>query len=45
MLLTFFTVIAVDLVAVSLLTHKSDYLAKPVNTEQLLTIVRLWLHR
>ena len=23
----------------------SDYLAKPVNTEQLLTTLRLWLHR
>jgi CheY-like chemotaxis protein len=23
----------------------SDYLAKPVNTEQLLTALRLWLHR
>jgi CheY-like chemotaxis protein len=23
----------------------SDYLAKPVNTEQLLTVLRMWLHR
>jgi CheY-like chemotaxis protein len=23
----------------------SDYLAKPVNTEQLLSALRLWLHR
>jgi len=23
----------------------SDYLAKPVNTEQLLTALRMWLHR
>ena len=23
----------------------SDYLAKPVNTEQLLTMLRMWLHR
>jgi hypothetical protein len=23
----------------------SDYLAKPVNTEQLLSVLRLWLHR
>jgi CheY-like chemotaxis protein len=23
----------------------SDYLAKPVNTEQLLATLRLWLHR
>jgi CheY-like chemotaxis protein len=23
----------------------SDYLAKPVNTEQLLSLVRMWLHR
>jgi len=23
----------------------SDYLAKPINTEQLLTTLRLWLHR
>ena len=23
----------------------SDYLAKPVNTEQLLTTLRMWLHR
>jgi CheY-like chemotaxis protein len=23
----------------------SDYVAKPVNTEQLLSLVRLWLHR
>jgi DNA-binding response OmpR family regulator len=23
----------------------SDYLAKPVNTEQLLSALRMWLHR
>mgnify|MGYP003477292832 CR=1 FL=1 len=23
----------------------SDYLAKPVNTEQLLSVLRMWLHR
>jgi CheY-like chemotaxis protein len=23
----------------------SDYIAKPVNTEQLLSLVRMWLHR
>jgi CheY-like chemotaxis protein len=23
----------------------SDYVAKPVNTDQLLSLVRLWLHR
>jgi CheY-like chemotaxis protein len=23
----------------------SDYLAKPINTEQLLTTLRMWLHR
>jgi CheY-like chemotaxis protein len=23
----------------------SDYVAKPVNTEQLLSLVRMWLHR
>jgi DNA-binding response OmpR family regulator len=23
----------------------SDYLAKPVNTEQLLLAIRMWLHR
>jgi CheY-like chemotaxis protein len=23
----------------------SDYVAKPVNTEQLLSLLRLWLHR
>ena len=23
----------------------SDYIAKPVNTEQLLTVLRMWLHR
>jgi len=23
----------------------SDYLAKPVNTEQLLSVLRVWLHR
>jgi CheY-like chemotaxis protein len=23
----------------------SDYLAKPVNTEQLLAVLRMWLHR
>jgi len=23
----------------------SDYLAKPVNTEQLLSVLRTWLHR
>ncbi len=23
----------------------SDYLAKPVNTEQVLSVLRMWLHR
>jgi len=30
---------------VTLEAGASDYLAKPVNTEQLLSALRMWLHR